>query len=152
MKRQSLHVKDNAIYDQFTKQQVIWTHGYGATDRYVTRNEWGALLLQWPVHTNRSSWDTNTFLISGPLTELRSMGMRSYSLRIRRWDLESMPWTDTLLVKVCTTALPLMRSLAQNDSCLLATSILQGRMPSAKHMSWFLVHRGNFMSIFRHER
>ena len=38
MKRQSLHVKDNAIYDQFTKQQVIWTHGYGATDRYVTRN------------------------------------------------------------------------------------------------------------------
>ena len=49
MKRQSLHVKDNAIYDQFTKQQVIWTHGYGATDRYVTRNEWGALLLQWPV-------------------------------------------------------------------------------------------------------
>ena len=50
MKRQSLHVKDNAIYDQFTKQQVIWTHGYGATDRYVTRNEWGALLLQWPVH------------------------------------------------------------------------------------------------------
>ena len=23
MKRQSLHVKDNAIYDQFTKQQVI---------------------------------------------------------------------------------------------------------------------------------
>ena len=39
MKRQSLHVKDNAIYDQFTKQQVIWTHGYGATDRYVTRNE-----------------------------------------------------------------------------------------------------------------
>ena len=51
MKRQLLHVKDNAIYDQFTKQQVIWTHGYGATDRYVTRNEWGALLLQWPVHT-----------------------------------------------------------------------------------------------------
>ena len=50
MKRKSLHVKDNAIYDQFTKQQVIWTHGYGATDRYVTRNEWGALLLQWPVH------------------------------------------------------------------------------------------------------
>ena len=50
MKRQALHVKDNAIYDQFTKQQVIWTHGYGATDRYVTRNEWGALLLQWPVH------------------------------------------------------------------------------------------------------
>ena len=49
MKRQSLHVRDNAIYDQFTKQQVIWTHGYGATDRYVTRNEWGALLLQWPV-------------------------------------------------------------------------------------------------------
>ena len=49
MKRQSLHVKDNAIYDHFTKQQVIWTHGYGATDRYVTRNEWGALLLQWPV-------------------------------------------------------------------------------------------------------
>ena len=49
MKRQSLHVKDNAIYDQFTKQQVIWTHGYGDTDRYVTRNEWGALLLQWPV-------------------------------------------------------------------------------------------------------
>ena len=49
MKRQSLHVKDNAIYDQLTKQQVIWTHGYGATDRYVTRNEWGALLLQWPV-------------------------------------------------------------------------------------------------------
>ena len=49
MKQQSLHVKDNAIYDQFTKQQVIWTHGYGATDRYVTRNEWGALLLQWPV-------------------------------------------------------------------------------------------------------
>ena len=46
MKRQSLHVKDNAIYDQFTKQQVICTHGYGATDRYVTRNEWGALLLQ----------------------------------------------------------------------------------------------------------
>ena len=44
MKRQSLHVKDNAIYDQFTKQQVIWTHGYGATDIYVTRNEWGALL------------------------------------------------------------------------------------------------------------
>ena len=30
MKRQSLHVKDNAIYDQFTKQQVIWTHGYGS--------------------------------------------------------------------------------------------------------------------------
>ena len=52
MKRQSLHVKDNAIYDQFTKQQVIWTHGYGATDRYVTRNEWGALLLQWPVPTS----------------------------------------------------------------------------------------------------
>ena len=51
MKRQSLHVKDNAIYDQFTKQQVIWTHGYGAADRYVTRNEWGALLLQWPVPT-----------------------------------------------------------------------------------------------------
>ena len=51
MKRQSLHVKDNAIYDQFTKQQVIWTHGYEATDRYVTRNEWGALLLQWPVLT-----------------------------------------------------------------------------------------------------
>ena len=50
MKRQSLHVKDNAIYDQFTKQQVIWTHDYGATHRYVTRNEWGALLLQWPVH------------------------------------------------------------------------------------------------------
>ena len=50
MKRQSLHVKDDAIYDQFTKQQVIWTHGYGATDGYVTRNEWGALLLQWPVH------------------------------------------------------------------------------------------------------
>ena len=49
MKRQSLHVKDNAIYDQFTKQQVIWTHGYGATYRYVTRNEWGSLLLQWPV-------------------------------------------------------------------------------------------------------
>ena len=49
MKRQSLHVKDDAIYDQFTKQQVIWTHGYGATDGYVTRNEWGALLLQWPV-------------------------------------------------------------------------------------------------------
>ena len=49
VKRQSLHAKDNAIYDQFTKQQVIWTHGYGATDRYVTRNEWGALLLQWPV-------------------------------------------------------------------------------------------------------
>ena len=40
MKRQSLHVKDNAIYEQFTNQQVIWTHGYGATDRYVTRNEW----------------------------------------------------------------------------------------------------------------
>ena len=53
MKRQSLHVKDNAIYDQFTKQQVIWTHGYGATDRYVTRNEWGALLLQWPVRRGR---------------------------------------------------------------------------------------------------
>ena len=51
MKRQSLHVKDNAIYDQLTKQQVIWTHGYGATDRYVTRNEWGTLLLQWPVHS-----------------------------------------------------------------------------------------------------
>ena len=49
MKRQSLHVKDNAIYDQFTKQQVLWSHGYGATGRYVTRNEWGALLLQWPV-------------------------------------------------------------------------------------------------------
>ena len=49
MKRQSLHVKDSVTYDQFTKQQVIWTHGYGATDRYVTRNEWGALLLQWPV-------------------------------------------------------------------------------------------------------
>ena len=49
MKQQSLNVKDNAIYDQSTKQQVIWTHGYGATDRYVTRNEWGALLLQWPV-------------------------------------------------------------------------------------------------------
>ena len=49
MKRQSLHVKDDAIYDQFSKQQVIWTHGYGATDGYVTRNEWGALLLQWPV-------------------------------------------------------------------------------------------------------
>ena len=64
MKRQSLHVKDNVIYDHFTKQQVIWTHGYGATDRYVTRNEWGALLLQWPVPTNfdkniqlkRQSW------------------------------------------------------------------------------------------------
>ena len=55
MKRQSLHVKDNAIYDQFTKQQVIWTHGYGATDRYVTRNEWGALLLQWPVPTYTTS-------------------------------------------------------------------------------------------------
>ena len=51
MKRQSLHVKDNAVYDHFTKQQVIWTHGYGATDRYVTRNEWGALLLQWPVRS-----------------------------------------------------------------------------------------------------
>ena len=51
MKRQSLHVKANAIYDQFTKQQVIWTHGYGATDRYVIRNEWGALLLQWPVQS-----------------------------------------------------------------------------------------------------
>ena len=50
MKRQSLHVKVNVIYGQFTKQQVIWTHGYGVTDRYVTRNEWGALLLQWPVH------------------------------------------------------------------------------------------------------
>ena len=48
MKRQSLHVKDTAIYDHFTKQQVIWTHGYRATDIYVTRNEWGALLLQWP--------------------------------------------------------------------------------------------------------
>ena len=56
MKRQSLHVKDNAIYDHFTKQQVIWTHGYGVTDRYVTRNEWGALLLQWPVPTYYDSW------------------------------------------------------------------------------------------------
>ena len=27
----------------------FWTHGYRATDGYVTRNEWGALLLQWPV-------------------------------------------------------------------------------------------------------
>ena len=58
MKRQSLHVKDTAIYDQFTKQQVIWTHGYEATDRYVTRNEWGALLLQWPVRcVFGNGWD-----------------------------------------------------------------------------------------------
>ena len=50
---------------------------------------------------------------------------------------------------VFTTVLPLTRSLAQNDSCLLATSILHGRIPRAKHISWFLVHRGNFMSFFR---
>ena len=64
MKRQSFHVKDGVTYDQFTKQQVIWTHGYGATDRYVTRNEWGALLLQWPVHTwsYNKSWKFRTFL------------------------------------------------------------------------------------------
>ena len=28
----------------YTKYQVIWSHGHGATDRYATRNEWGALL------------------------------------------------------------------------------------------------------------
>ena len=62
MKRQSLHVKDSVTYDQFTKQQVIWTHGYGATDRYVTRNEWGALLLQWPV----PGWKLNVIPVLPP--------------------------------------------------------------------------------------